>query len=274
MEFGAHIPFVHHLGFKIQTVKSAHKIAIFNYGATLASQYQDVVVTGDPVGNTLSPPVMTDLTPLFAAFPLLTLPPNIHIRDVCISPDSNPGYDRAYMLIKDIYPASQKFVEVQFQLSQTGLVAAVPLRTAQLDLVSGIPPTGPPQQSLYYYDPVTTMGFANWFDTPSASWVCWKWYESPPGTAVTSRVTGISHRIDALLATGELFSTEGDVGRIYDQNGNQLSQFSLTGFSFVGEVYVGGTAQVLFSQTLWFGNNALYFNVYSIPSSDLKKLGQ
>jgi hypothetical protein len=138
---------------------------------------------------------------------------------------------------------------------------------------SGIAIPGPPPQALYYYDPATTMGFVNWFDTPSSSWVCWKWYESPPGTAVISQVNGINHRIDALLTTGELFSSEGEVGRVYDQNGNQLSQFSLTDLSFVGEVYVGGVALMLFSQALWY-NNALQFNVYSIPSSNVKSLGQ
>jgi len=37
--------------------------------------------------------------------------------------------------------------------------------------------------------------------------------------------------------------------------------------------FPGGVAQVLFSRALWY-NNSLQFNVYSIPTSNLKSLGQ
>jgi hypothetical protein len=262
-------------GYLIQSVKSAYNNFAFSYdtSAPYPSQYKYVMMTGNPSANTYSLPAWTDLTGIFSAAPfnMIAGPPSCHVRYVSISPNPNPGYDTAYVLVKDLTnepEPTQLFQEAAFQISQAGLSAPVQLR-AEVSLDSLMPPDGPPLEALYYYDPGTTYGFAEWYDTPSSSWICWKW----TGVVAPSQVTGITHRIDALLTTGELFSSEGEVGRVYDQNGNQLSQFSLTDLSFVGEVYVGGAALMLFSQALWY-NNALQFNVYSIPSSNVKSLGQ
>ncbi len=256
-------------GFTIQSVKSAYNNVIFSYDTSFASRLKYAFMVGDPVGNTYTLPAWTDLTPTFTIAPFF-MGGGVHIRGVSISPAPNPAYDYAYMLAKNL--GTGNFQEAQFQISQTGLAAPVALRSAELNL-SSVGSAGVPQEALYYYDPGTTIGFADWYDVPSSSWMCWKWYEFPPGVASPAYLSGITHRIDAVLTTGELFSTEGDTGRVYDQNGNLLSQFSLTGFSFVGEVYVGGVAHVLFSQALWY-NNGLQFNVYSIPTSSLKSLGQ
>ena len=87
------------------------------------------------------------------------------------------------------------------------------------------------------------------------------------------------HRPSALMdfsATGEIFSTEGNVGRVYNPTtpgGSLEATFSLNDLRFVGEVYIGGTPTMLFSQALWF-NNQVSFNIYSIPTSNLKSLAQ
>ncbi len=262
-------------GYSIQSVKNAHNNFVFSYDPTYVSHFKWAQMTGNPSTNTYTPPTWTDLNSLINTYFGIALADCL-IRDVSISPNPNTGYDTAYVLVKDITnpnQALQTFLEAQFQISQNGLLVGTQLRGAEVGLNSLLPsdqaPFGPPYYTLYYYDPGTTYGFAEWYDTPSLSWICWKW----TGVVAPSRVAGITHRIDALLTTGELFSSEGEVGRVYDQNGNQLSQFSLTDLSFVGEVYVGGVALMLFSQALWY-NNALQFNVYSIPSSNVKSLGQ
>jgi hypothetical protein len=257
-------------GFTIQSVKSVHNNVVFSYDNSFASRIKYVFMVGDPVGNTYTLPAWTDLTAIFNG-PPFSMVGGVHVRGVSISPVPNSAYDYAYMLAKDLGGPPNHFQEAQFQVSQAGLAAPVTLRSAELDL-SSVGSASIPQEALYFYDPTTTMGFTEWYDVPSSTWMCWKWYEFPLGVASPTQLSGITHRIDAMLTTGELFSTEGDTGRVYNQNGNLLSQFSLTGFSFVGEVYVGGAAQVLFSQALWY-NNSLQFNVYSISTSNLKSLG-
>jgi hypothetical protein len=101
----------------------------------------------------------------------------------------------------------------------------------------------------------------------------WVWIDAVP---THWRLTAVDHRIDALVTTGELFSTEGNIGRVYDPTtptGSLEAEFPLNDLRFIGEVYVGGTPTLLFSQALWY-NNQVTFNVYSIPTSKLKSLGQ
>jgi hypothetical protein len=255
-------------GFVIASVKGSHGNVVFSWDATQPSRFKDTIMLGNPGGNTYAAPAWADMTPIFAAapFPVDTT----HVRHVSIYPDPNPGLDKVYALVK--YTTTGRFEEAQFDLSWAGLSSPVRLRPIGIDL-STVGPTGIPSHALYYYDPLTTQGFANWWDSAVGGWVTWKWYETAPGSgvAVPTQLTGVTHRIDAMLSTGELFSTEGDVGRIYDLNGKLGAQFRFTGLSFVGEVYVGGEAQMLFSQALWY-NNQLHFNVYSIATNQVGSL--
>jgi hypothetical protein len=250
-------------------VKGSHGNVVFSWDASQPSRFKDTIMLGNPVGNTYAAPAWADMTSFFTAAPFLIATP--HIRHVSIYPDPNTGLDRVYALAKNT--TSGRFEEAEFDISSTGLsLPGVRLRSIGIDL-SGVGSTGIPTHALYYYDPLTTLGFANWWDSAAGGWVTWKWYETTPGSgvAVPTQLTGITHRIDAMLSTGELFSTEGDVGRIYDQNGKLGDQFLFTGLSFVGEVYVGGEAQMLFSQALWY-NNQLHFNVYAIATKNAKTL--
>ena len=84
-----------------------------------------------------------------------------------------------------------------------------------------------------------------------------------------SQLTNIGTRIDDLLTTGELLSTQGNTANVYDPTtatGTLEATFPLGDLRFVGEVYIGGTPTVLFSEALWYGQQ-LTFNVYSIPTS-------
>jgi len=107
------------------------------------------------------------------------------------------------------------------------------------------------------------------------NWSTWVWIDnaSPP---THWQLSGIGNRIDDLLTTGELFSTEGNVGRVFDPKtptGTLEATFPLSDLRFIGEMYIGGTATMLFSHALWAGRQ-LSFNIYSIPTADIKTLGQ
>ncbi len=82
----------------------------------------------------------------------------------------------------------------------------------------------------------------------------------------------IDHRVDAMLSTGQLLSTEGGTGRLYDRDGTLLAAFPLGNLRLLSEEYVGGVARIYFSQYLEF-NNSGHFNVYWIRSDALATLG-
>ena len=161
---GTNEPYPPFPGFTVQSVKSAHNNVVFSYNATFASHIEYAFMTGNPVGNTYAPPAWQDLSVTFVAAPF-GMPGGAHIRGVSISPNPNTGYDYAYMLAQNVL--SQDFQEAQFQISQNGLAAPVTLRTAELNL-SSVGSSGIPQEALYFYDPATMMGFANWYDPSSA----------------------------------------------------------------------------------------------------------
>jgi hypothetical protein len=128
-------------------------------------------------------------------------------------------------------------------------------------------------RALYYYDPDTTRtperSYLSWYDTAKSRWRCWTWWSVSPWEG--QELTGIDHRVDAVLSTGELFSTEGDEGRVYGRDGTLAASFPLTGLSFIEEASIDGTLRVLFSQYMYM-NNSAWFAVYSIPTADLDTL--
>lgn len=87
-------------------------------------------------------------------------------------------------------------------------------------------------------------------------------------------MTGVTHRIDAVLSTGELLSTEGGTLRLYDPSGQgtQLYAVPLNGLQFCYEAYVGGTAYVFFSLPISLSRGDWAFNVYAIPTSMMRSL--
>jgi len=164
------------------------------------------------------------------------------------------------------------FMEAAYPISQAGPGSVVALRSTQLDLAGlGVLPRLPRYQ--YLYDPASGYGFAGWYN--GAGWTCVKWMEAatPPGAVVSQSLPGMTHRPDAMLSNGQILSTEGDVGRLYDQSGHQLAQFPLTGLRYVGETDLGGVPQVLFSQA-WRQKQRLYFNVFSMETARLSSLGK
>jgi hypothetical protein len=234
-----------------------------------------VFASGDPVLNTLTTTSPLPMANLVSGTPfnLLSAP---QVIGLSIYPDPNMSFDWISVLIQD-QASPTSFLEGRFQFSAgTVTTPGNSLRgTTPYDL-SPFAVT-PANRVLYYYDPVPAVprSYVSVWSSPMAqgAWSTWVWTDSVPSS---SRLSGIDHRIDALLTTGELFSTEGNTGRVYDPTtptGHLEAEFTLGDLRFIGEVYIAGIPNVLFSHAVWF-NRQVSFDVYSIPTSQLKSLAQ
>ncbi len=195
-----------------------------------------------------------------------------------VTADPNLSFDDLHLLGWD---GAGNFMEVRCTLQSTGVGAGVAIRNAGNPYSLGFIPTGI-TRVMYFYDEnvsadparLPNRSFGSWYDSSSGSWVTYAWWETPStGTGVFafSRLP-IDHRIDALLSTGQLLSTEGGTGRLYDRDGNLLSSFPLGSLVYIGEQYVGAVARAYFSECLIYGNQ-MHFNVYWIQSARLSSLG-
>jgi len=125
----------------------------------------------------------------------------------------------------------------------------------------------PVRRALYYRNPLGTLSYASYF--LGGKWICDQWSPTTPPVALA----GVSNRIDALLSSGDLLSTEGGILRLYDPNGTQVESVALGGLQFCYEAYVGSTPYVFFSLALNLGHDNLMFRVYAVPTSSMRSLG-
>ena len=134
----------------------------------------------------------------------------------------------------------------------------------------------------YFFDPDMTRAptddqkksYVSWYDA-ATGWKCLSW----KGTATIESVmlTDVTHRIDALLTNGMLFSTEDGVGRLYSAEGVGVmeAQFPLGSLRFVGERFIDGVPTAVFSLSRkvsgedWSG---MFIDVYSVKTADLAGL--
>jgi hypothetical protein len=120
---------------------------------------------------------------------------------------------------------------------------------------------------LYY-----TNGSASYAEYHSGgSWICYKW--TPPLPASPVVLAGVTHRIDALLSSGDLLSTEGGTLRLYDATGSQVLSIPMGDLQFCYEAYVGTTPYVFFSLAINLGHGYWAFSVYAVPTSSMRGLG-
>ncbi len=131
----------------------------------------------------------------------------------------------------------------------------------------------------YFYDPdpalavIDRKSYVSWFDTAAGTWKCVTW----KGTATieSALLTKVTHRIDALLTNGMLFSTEDGVGRLYDPDGGQLAEFPLGALRFAGERLESGVPVVVFSMARTVVEDyqtRLSIDVYTVETADLENL--
>ncbi len=189
--------------------------------------------------------------------------------------DTSGAQDNEFWLVRQT--AGPGFVEFQSPASSAGIILSSLRSSGYPYALSFIPPGS--TQVQYFYDENQAgdparhpnASFALWQD--GGHWVCYRWAEDPPNSGVYPFVQiPIDHRIDAMLSTGQLFSTEGGTGRLYDRDGALLATFALGNLQFLSEEYVGGQARMYFSQLLSY-NQQVHFNVYWIPTASLATLG-
>ena len=260
--------------FLVQSVKSTHNVIVFQYFDPAPQNNQYMIATGDPNAGTFNSPGGWIVLTNFINVPPFN-PPITNGRGIGVSifPDPNPVLDRSYWLFRQ--SGTNNYLEGEFDVSQNPITPpGTPLRgLATYDISSFVGNLA--KRALYYFNPVTSRSYVSVWNSPlsSGNWSTWVWIDNAP---TYSQLSSIGNRIDDLLTTGELLSTQGNIASIYDpttSTGTLEAAFPLNDLRFVGEVYIGGTATVLFSEALWFGNQVT-FNVYSIPTSQLKTLAQ
>ncbi|HTP60006.1 MAG TPA: hypothetical protein VMM82_13875, partial [Spirochaetia bacterium] len=87
-------------------------------------------------------------------------------------------------------------------------------------------------------------------------------------------LSGVSNRIDALLTSGQLLSTQDGTLRLYDTNGNQLFSKPMNGLQYCYEANVGSTPYVFFALPMSLNHGQWVFNVYAIATSSIGDLGK
>jgi hypothetical protein len=132
-------------------------------------------------------------------------------------------------------------------------------------------PGAPGYRVLYYQNGqsgAASLSYASFYDS-AGRWVCYQWNTSPTSMV---QLPGIANRIDALLSTGDLISTDGGTLRVYDLNGVQMMSVSLGAMQFCYEAYVGTTAYLFFTVSMDLVRDAWAFQVYAVPTSSLRGL--
>jgi hypothetical protein len=122
---------------------------------------------------------------------------------------------------------------------------------------------------LYYHNSADGISYACF-----RSGGAWRTYSWQGDLGITFKgLPGITARIDALLSTGELFSAENGIARVFstDGEGAELAHFPLGSLTFVFEGFSGGIARLYFTQS-YVIDYGLRFKVLSIPSLDIKSL--
>jgi hypothetical protein len=217
---------------------------------------------------------------------LFAVPPPVYDANVLgfsIYPtDFAQPFDNSYWLVRMNSGIDMgKLREIAMDVSATGLANKNDTKIGAIAF--DIPELADVKRCHYFYDPDPIRGptpddrksYVSWFDTAAGSWRCVMW--NGVGFADSMVLPGITHRIDAMLTTGRLFSTEGDVGRVYDGSGAEIASFPLGALRFIGERYVDGAPLALFSLARIVADTyseTLAIDLYSIPTADLETLGK
>jgi hypothetical protein len=184
----------------------------------------------------------------------------LHVVGAQTTPSPNGAADTFHWLDHDPVTLAN-FAELPDTLSGGATVFTV-LGTA--------PITGPlvPSQNRYLYYTNASFSYASSFS--GGQWVCYQW---PPLPSTPVILPGVTHRIDGLLTSGDLLSTESGTLRLYSAAGSQLYEVPLNGLQFCYEAYIGSTPYVFFSLPMQVSHGNWLINVYAVPTSSMRSLG-
>ena len=237
--------------YEVTTTTSTANIIVFALYPTLPASSSSTIYSAALPGGTLASPANELLNTVVAGLDAL---------GVSVSP--NPSSPETVNFLFWVTPASYS--------DGTATVNTAPpavFLTPSSSSITGL--SIPATRSLYYRNQAQTLSYASYFS--AGQWVCQQW--QPVLGPVT--LGGITHRIDGVLTTGDLLSTEGGTLRLYNPSGagTELYALPLNGMQFCYEAYVGSAPYVFFSLPLSLQHGNAAFNVYAIPTSSMRGLG-
>jgi hypothetical protein len=200
---------------------------------------------------------------------------NTEVLGGSVDANTDVTKDNTYWLVRQA--AGSLFAELMSPVWSTG-VSVASLRSSYPYTLSFIPAGIARLQ--YFHDEnqagdparLPNASFASWYDSTAGKWICYRWAEDPPGSGIYPNTQiPIDHRVDAMLSTGQLLSTESGTGRLYNRDGVLLAAFPLGTLRFLSEEYVGGEARTYFCQYLPY-DGEMHFNVYWIQTAALSSL--
>lgn len=246
-------------GFEMRTVWQGDYAALFSYDSSQPFNSSALVY-----GLSSAPVSITQIV-LPETFPQILLPimPPAVVLGAQFAPSSSVGGDSMYWLARDNGGYIHEVVLTTVNFSGFSGVIDSPFGGYPLsfsEMFAGL------NRCLYYHDATTGVSYASFY--AAGAWQCWRWEAF--GTNV-KQIAGITCRIDALLATGELLSTQDGVGRLFDEQGNLLTTFPFGTLRYSMEAYVNGTATVFLSRQIVSGGS-LSLELYTIPSTQMKSL--
>ena len=249
----------HYPGFDMRTVPDGTYAAVFSYDSFQPIQNSLTVMRADTSAGTLTQSVAA-LTFAGMIAAIMLSPEVIGAQYV---PSSSIGGDGMFWLARD----------------SGGYIHEISLNTVNFSGFSGVTdltPGGIPlsfslmfaglSRVLYYHDPSTGVSYASF--SAGGAWQCWRW-EAYGANA--RQIPGITCRIDALLTTGELLSTQDGVGRLFDPEGKLLTTFPFGALRYSVEAYMNGTAVVFLSRSV-VTHGSLSLELYSLPTARLRSL--
>jgi hypothetical protein len=196
--------------------------------------------------------------------------PGPHIVGMSALAQSLPAQDRITALVR----AGGGYTEAWALLDHNGpgVWTPVPWMGTNYPLDTFL---GTPGHLNYHLDADHVRSFAQSFD--GKKWTTWTWWSTTPDYA---KLTGITHRIDAVLSmaagpgASHLFSTEDQIGRVYRYDGTGtgelVAQFALGPLQFLGEAYIGPEWRMLFSCcVIDYQNDQFRFQIRAIDTDQL-----
>jgi hypothetical protein len=169
---------------------------------------------------------------------------------------SLPGQDRAHVLVREV----ANWSEAEVLVSDPGIVGA--FANSITPNAYPLPFLGTPRHVNYARDEAQGRSYAQWIEDDAWRTGAWK---GTIGTGVTEidGAASIPRRIDAVLTVDPIWgwtpasyvlSTEGQIARLYSYNGvgtaSLIAEFGLGTLRFVGEMYLDGEWQLVFTRSL------------------------
>ena len=239
----------------ITTTATTANLVVFKLSTAAPSLNQATLISATLPSGPITQPVPTEtLTTLYTNTP--------NVIGAQVVPVAAPGTDTFNLMLT---AGGSSFAEASFPLASSGTVFnATGGALAFNSLLSPLLPPGT-TRLLVYSNAAGTLSYASVYS--GTQWVCYQW-----SSTSATKLAGVTHRIDAVLTSGDLLSTEGGTLRLYDPSGNQVLNVSLGALKFCYEAYVGSVPYVFFSLALGNPHGDWMFSTYAIPTSSMRGL--